>query len=71
MYFDWQLWRMTAGLRWRIALGVVLGLAALIVGIARFVFLGILLARVFEGAAMDALLSRVLRARPPHLQSVG
>ena len=56
MYFDWQLWRMTAGLRGRIALGVVLGLAALVVGIARFVFLGSLLARVFEGAPMDALL---------------
>ncbi|OGA05057.1 MAG: ABC transporter [Betaproteobacteria bacterium RIFCSPLOWO2_02_64_14] len=57
MYFDWQLWRMTAGLRWRIALGVVLGLAALVAGIARFVFLGSLLARVFEGAAMEELLA--------------
>ena len=50
MYFDWQLWRMTAGLRGRIALGVVLGMLSLAAGIARFVFLGWLLALVFEGA---------------------
>src|SRR6185436_16197914 len=53
MYFDWQLWRMTAGLRGRIALGVVLGMCSLCVGIARFVFLGRLLVLVFEGAGME------------------
>jgi len=41
---------MTAGLRWRIALGVVLGLLALAVGIARFAFLGQFLARLFRSA---------------------
>src|SRR6185436_14340965 len=50
MYFDWQLWRMTAGLRGRIALGVVLGMLSLCAGIARFVFLGRLLVLVFQGA---------------------
>ena len=41
---------MTAGLRWRIALGIALGLLALAVGIARFAFLGQFLARLFRGA---------------------
>jgi len=55
MYFDWQLWAMTLGLRWRIALGVALGLLSLCAGIARFVFLGGLLALVFEGATTERL----------------
>ena len=53
MYFDWQLWRMTAGLRGRIALGVVLGMLSLCAGIARFVFLGRLLVLVFQGADLE------------------
>ena len=56
MHFDLRLWRMTAGLRGRIALAILLGLLALGVGIARFVFLGQFLARVFQGAPIDALL---------------
>lgn len=48
MYFDFRLWRMTAGLRARMAGGVFLGLLALLAGIARYVFLGQLLARVFD-----------------------
>src|SRR5687767_3269679 len=53
MYFDWQLWRMTAGLRGRMALGVVLGMLSLCAGIARFVFLGRLLVLVFQGAGLE------------------
>jgi ABC-type multidrug transport system fused ATPase/permease subunit len=53
MYFDRQLWRMTEGLRARIALGVVLGMISLCAGIARFVFLGRLLALVFQGAGIE------------------
>ena len=55
MYFNWQLWRMTIGLRGRIALGMTLGIVALFVGIARFVFLGGLLAKVFAGAQLAEL----------------
>jgi ATP-binding cassette subfamily C protein CydCD len=50
MYFDIQLWRMTRGLRGRIALAVALGLLALAAGIARFAFLGGSLALIFQGA---------------------
>jgi ATP-binding cassette subfamily C protein CydCD len=49
MHFDLKLWRMTAGLRGRIALSAALGLLALAVGIARFAFLGRFLAGVFHG----------------------
>lgn len=50
MHFDLKLWRMTRGLRGRMGLSVLLGLAALAVGIARFAFLGLFLAGVFRGA---------------------
>ena len=50
VHFDLRLWRMTSGLRWRIALGILLGLLALAVGIARFAFLGQFLARLFRAA---------------------
>jgi ABC-type multidrug transport system fused ATPase/permease subunit len=56
MYFDIRLWAMTSGLRLRIAAGVALGLLALFVGIARFAFLGWLLALVFRGAKTSELL---------------
>jgi ATP-binding cassette subfamily B protein len=49
MYFDLRLWRLTAGLRLSMGLGVALGLLALAAGIARFAFLGVALARVFAG----------------------
>ena len=60
MYFDWQLWKLTAGLRGRIALGVVLGMLSLCAGIARFVFLGGLLALVFQGAGLQEVVAPIL-----------
>ncbi len=51
---------MTRGLRGRIALAVLLGLLALGCGIARFVFLGRFLARVFHGAPAMALVAPLL-----------
>ena len=50
MYFDRRLWELTRGLRGRIALAILIGLAAAAFGIARFVLLGALLARVFTDA---------------------
>jgi ATP-binding cassette subfamily B protein len=55
MYFDWRLWQLTRGLRGRILLAIVIGLAASAFGIARFALLGILLARVFTGAGFAAI----------------
>ncbi|WP_432730643.1 ATP-binding cassette domain-containing protein [Variovorax sp. W6] len=78
MYFDIRLWQLTAGLRLRMAGGIFLGLLALAAGIARYVFLGQLLARVFEGApagdwiAPAALVGAMvlLRAWLDHLRTV-
>src|SRR5947209_13827428 len=56
MYFDSRLWRLTRGARGRIAAAVAVGLLASAVGIARFVFLGWLLALVFAGAPVSALI---------------
>ena len=50
MYFDRYLWRLTRGMRGRIALGILIGLAAAAFGIARFTLLGTMLARVFAGS---------------------
>ena len=55
VYFDLELWRMTKGLRGRIVLAVVLGLLALVAGIARFAFLGVLLGLVFRQAPYSEL----------------
>jgi len=54
MYFDRRLWQLTRGVRARLGLGVLLGLLALGVGIARFAFLGQLLADVFQGGTSRA-----------------
>src|SRR5256885_7305294 len=45
MYFDRRLWELTAGLRGRIVLAILIGLLAAGFGIARFALLGALLAR--------------------------
>ena len=56
MHFDARLWGMTRGLRWRIALGILLGLLALAIGIARFAFLGQFMARLFHAAPAKELI---------------
>ncbi len=62
MYFDRHLWDMTKGLRGGMALGVALGVLALGVGIGRFAFLGVALARLFAGAGLG-------EAAPPLLMA--
>ena len=71
MYFDWRLWRMTQGLRGRIAACVALGLLALAAGIARFVFVGLFLAGVFAGAGFAAQLPLLLAAAAAILLRAG
>ncbi|HVH73775.1 MAG TPA: thiol reductant ABC exporter subunit CydC [Stellaceae bacterium] len=55
MFFDRRLWQLTRGLRGRILAAILVGLIAAAVGIARFVLMGLLLARVFQGAGLLAL----------------
>jgi hypothetical protein len=58
MYLDPRLWALTRGVRGRIAATVLVGLAAVAVGIARLVLLGWLLARVLHGEPLTAAPSR-------------
>ena len=62
MYFDRRLWALTRGLRGRMALGALLGLLALVAGIARFAFLGQMLALAFRGAQPRAQLVPIAAA---------
>ena len=55
MYLDPRLWAFTRGVRWRIAWTVLVGLAAVGVGISRLVLFGWLLARVIAGDPPGAL----------------
>jgi ATP-binding cassette subfamily C protein CydCD len=59
MHFDAQLWKATKGFRARIAAAIGLGFLSLALGIARFVILGWLIARLFEGAPMSGLLAAI------------
>ena len=59
MYLSRELWRFTAGVRWRIAWAVLIGLAAVVAGIARLALLGWLLARVLAGPTLPSLLLAV------------
>src|SRR4051812_47126592 len=78
MYFDRRLWELTRGLRGRVALAIGLGLGAAAFGIARVVFLGMLLAAVFIGADAGHLVllaagvagSVLLRALLDHARTV-
>jgi ATP-binding cassette subfamily C protein CydCD len=60
MYFDRRLWELTRGLRGRIVATVFIGLLASLVGISRFVLLGLLIAHVFQGAAVASLIPLAL-----------
>jgi len=55
MYFDRRLWQFTRGLRGWIAVAILLGVVASVVGIARFAILGVLLSHVFNGAGFLAV----------------
>ena len=78
MYFDRRLWELTEGLRGRIALAILIGLAASAFGIARFALLGALLARVFSGdgfgiiaiLALGVAMAVLLRALLDHARTV-
>ena len=53
MYFNLRLFAMTEGLRWRIAVAAIVGLLAVVAGIARLTVTGVIIARVFEGEALS------------------
>ena len=62
MHFDPRLWALTQGQRGKMAWGVVLGLLALLAGIARFAFLGRFIALVFQQRPAAELVPPLLAA---------
>ena len=70
MHFDLRLWRLTAGLRDRISWAILLGLASLCVGIARFAFLGRFLAGM-AAAAIGLNLATGIRLGRRNVRDVG
>ncbi|MCH6577341.1 MAG: hypothetical protein ACE10M_12845 [Alphaproteobacteria bacterium] len=56
MFFDLRLWQFINGVRLRIAGAVMIGLLAAALGIARLALLGWLLAKVFRGELLDAMI---------------
>ena len=62
MSFSWDLWRFTAGVRWRIALAVTVGMLAVTAGVARLALLGWIGARIFEGDSFGDLVPLIIAA---------
>jgi ATP-binding cassette, subfamily B, bacterial len=55
VYFDWRLFGMTRGVRWRIALAALIGLAAVPLSLWRLTLTGQAMARAFAGERFEAL----------------
>src|SRR5579862_1113519 len=60
MYFDRRLWELTRGLRQWIVGAVAIGILAGFIGITRFILLGLLIGRVFQGAPLASLVPLIL-----------
>ncbi len=60
--FSWELWRFTEGVRWRVALSVIVGLLAVSAGVARLALLGWIGARIFEGDGFGELVPLIIAA---------
>lgn len=56
MHFETRLWAFTEGVRWRIVFAVLVGLAAVALGIARLALLGWLIGRIFAGDTVEQLI---------------
>jgi ATP-binding cassette subfamily C protein CydCD len=57
MYFDWRLFGMTRGVRLRILLAALIGLAALPVSLARLALSGVVIAAAIHGVSVEALVA--------------
>src|SRR5690349_11876900 len=60
MYFDWRLFAMARGVRGRLALAAVLGLAAIPVTMLRLALTGQAMARAFAGEAFQAIVGMLV-----------
>jgi ATP-binding cassette subfamily C protein CydCD len=60
MHFEPRLWQFTEGVRLRIAWAVLIGLIAVVLGVARLGLLGWLIGQVFAGQELESLMLPVL-----------
>ena len=60
MYFDWRLFALTAGLRGRIVLAALIGLAALPLNLGRLALSGVVLAAIIRGTPISEMLPQIL-----------
>jgi ABC-type multidrug transport system fused ATPase/permease subunit len=56
MYFDWRLFALTRGLRWRIVVAALIGLVGLPLNLGRLALSGVALAAIIRGQPMQDLL---------------
>ena len=59
MYFNFRLWAMTSGARVGIFAAALLGLLAIGAGITRLAITGVVIARVFQGAALSSIVTEL------------
>src|SRR5829696_4182725 len=59
MYFDWRLFALTRGLRWRILVSALIGLIGLPLNLGRLALSGVVLASIIRGQPMADLLPMV------------
>src|SRR3954451_23837531 len=60
MYFDWRLFALTRGLRWRIVFAALVGLAALPLNLGRLALSGVVLAAIIRGRPIGEMLPLIL-----------
>ncbi|MCC7370036.1 MAG: thiol reductant ABC exporter subunit CydC [Chloroflexi bacterium] len=59
MYFDWRLFALTRGLRWRIVVAALIGLAGMPLNLGRLALSGLALAAIIRGEPMNQILPTV------------
>ena len=59
MYFDWRLFELTRGLRWRILVAALIGLVGMPLNLGRLALSGVVLASIIRGRPMADLLPMV------------
>src|SRR3954471_112247 len=60
MYFDWRLFALTRGLRWRIVVAALIGLAGLPLNLGRLALSGVVLASIIRGQAIADMVPMIV-----------
>ena len=60
MQFDSRLWEFTKGIRWRIAISVIIGILSTSLGVIRLALLGWLIGLIFQGYTIEKLIIPII-----------